>query len=50
MLMILVNMLINSMAESSFFNPASMLLFAIFGLIEAETQYIPTISKGGNHE
>ena len=49
MLMILINMLINSTAESSFFNPASMLLFAIFGLIEAETLHAPTISKGGTH-
>lgn len=36
MLMVLVNMLINSMAESSFFNPASFLLFIIFGLCEAD--------------
>ncbi len=36
MLAIMVNMLINSMAESSFFNPTSFLLFAIFGLCEAE--------------
>ncbi len=37
MLMILINMLINSTAESSFFNPASFLLFAIFGIFEVES-------------
>ncbi len=36
MLAILINMLINSMAESSFFNPASFLLFIAFGVFEAE--------------
>lgn len=52
MLMILVNMLINSMAESSFFNPTSLLLFAIFGLIEVETTQHPSVlQKGGlSHE
>lgn len=34
MLMIFINMLINSTAESSFFNPASFLLFILFGLME----------------
>lgn len=34
MLLIFINMLINSTAESSFFNPASFLLFILFGLIE----------------
>ncbi len=43
MLMILVNMLINSMAESSFFNPASFLLFILFGLIEAELRFCPAL-------
>lgn len=42
MLAIMINMLINSMAESSFFNPASFLLFIIFGLCEAEK---PTVNK-----
>lgn len=47
MLMILVNMLINSTAESSFFNPTSFLLFTVFGLIEAENQLLPDRQKGG---
>ena len=47
MLAILVNMLINSTAESSFFNPTSFLLFAVFGLIEAETQLFTYGQKGG---
>jgi hypothetical protein len=47
MLAILVNMLINSTAESSFFNPASFLLFVIFGLMEAENQFLPDRLKGG---
>ena len=34
MLMIFIDMLINSTAESSFFNPASFLLFILFGLME----------------
>ena len=34
MLLIFINMLINSTAESSFFNPASFLLFILFGLME----------------
>ena len=49
LLMILINMLINSTAESSFFNPASMLLFAIFGLMEVEIQRNPTNQNGGEH-
>lgn len=36
MLIILINILINSTAESSFFNPTSFLLFALLGLFEAE--------------
>lgn len=36
MLMIFINMLINSTAESSFFNPASFLMFIIFGLLETK--------------
>lgn len=36
MLAIMVNMLINSIAESSFFNPASFLLFMVFALCETE--------------
>ena len=51
MLLILVNMLINSTAESSFFNPTSFLLFVVFGLIEAENQFLPYRRKGGlTHE
>ena len=34
MLLIFINMLINSTAESSFFNPASFLPFILFGLLE----------------
>ena len=36
-LMILLNMLINSTAESSFFNPTSFLLFILIGMIEVES-------------
>ena len=46
MLMILINMLINSTAESSFFNPASFLLFIIFGLLEAENRISPNTIEG----
>ena len=38
MLLIFINMLINSTAESSFFNPASFLLFILFGLLETKEQ------------
>ncbi len=44
MMMVFVNMLINSTAESSFFNPASFLLFIVFGLMEEKELF----SKKGN--
>lgn len=50
MLTILINMLINSTAESSFFNPTSFLLFAIFGLVEAENAvHFNPIERGVIH-
>lgn len=39
MLMIMINMVINSLAESAFFNPTALLLFIMFGIYEAETRY-----------
>lgn len=47
MLMILINMLINSTAESSFFNPASFLLFIIFGMLEAENRHFCNPNERG---
>lgn len=45
MLAILLNMLINSMAESSFFNPTSFLLFMIFGICEAKNHPVKTLGE-----
>jgi len=36
MLLIMINMIINSLAETAFFNPTALLLFILFGICEAE--------------
>lgn len=36
MLLIMINMLINSLAETAFFNPTALLFFVLFGICEAE--------------
>ena len=38
MLLIMINMLINSMAETAFFNPNALLFFVFFGVFEAEAE------------
>ena len=38
MLLIMLYMIINTLAETAFFNPASLLLFILFGLFEAEAE------------
>lgn len=48
MLLIMINMLINSLAETAFFNPTVLLLFILFGSCEAEA--ILEKSQKGNEK
>lgn len=38
MLLIVIDMLINSLAETAFFNPTALLFFVLFGSCEAEAE------------
>ena len=38
MLLIMIDMMINSLAETAFFNPTALMLFVLFGVCEAEAE------------
>ena len=48
MLVIMIDMMINSIAETAFFNPASMLLFMLFAVFEAESGICTERSNTGD--
>lgn len=49
MLMIMVNMLINSVAETAFFNPTAFLLFIMYGVFEGETKILTGNNSKSNN-